>query len=204
MLRTNRLRLLAAGIAFTFAGGVLALAFPRDNNQQITVTAVFAKAIGLFEQSHVRVLGVSIGRVTSVKPEGDHVVVVMRIDADRKVPTDAQAVIVPISLIADRYIQLTPVYESGPTLAEGAVIGVDRTVIPAELDDVLAQLKKLLDAVEAGTAENPQSIGEAVQNLASALAGAGDDFSRLLDGGGELAGSVVENADEVDRIVGHL
>jgi virulence factor Mce-like protein len=128
----------------------------------------------------------------------------MRIDADRKIPADAQAVIVPISLIADRYIQLTPVYSSGPTLADGAVIGIDHTVIPAELDDVLAQLKKLLDAVEAGTAEDPASIGEAVQNLAAALSGAGDDFSRLLDGGGQLAGSVVENADEVDRTVGHL
>ncbi len=204
MIRTNRLRLHAAAIAVTFAAGTLALAFPRDRNEQMTVTAVFPKAIGLFEQSHVRVLGVSIGRVQTVEPQGDHVAVVMRIDARRKIPAGAQAVIVPISLIADRYVQLTPVYESGPVLKDGDVIGIDRTVIPAELDDVLAQLKKLLDAVEAGTAQNPQSIGEAVQNLAAALAGAGDDFSRMLDGGAELAGSVVENAAEVDAIVGHL
>jgi phospholipid/cholesterol/gamma-HCH transport system substrate-binding protein len=204
VIRASRIRLLALAIALTFAGGTLAIAFPRERNEQVRVTAIFPKTIGLFVQSHVRVLGVSVGRVESVEPQGDSVAVVMRLDAQRKIPADAKAVIVPISLIADRYIQLTPVYESGPRLVNGDVIGIERTAIPAELDDVLAQLKKLLDAVEAGTADDPESIGEAVQNLASALAGSGDDFSRLLDGGGELAGSVVENATEVDAIVGHL
>ena len=204
MIRTARMRLLAVAIVVAFAGGTLALAFPRERNEQFRITAFFPKAIGLFEQSHVRVLGVSVGRVEAVEPRGETVEVVMRINASRKIPADARAVIVPISLISDRYIQLTPVYDSGPALENGDVIPIDRTAIPAELDDVLAQLKKLLDAVEAGTSDNPESIGEAVQNLAAAVSGAGDDFSRLLDGGGELAGSVVDNAPQVDAIVGHL
>ena len=205
MIRDTRVRLTAAAIALTFIGGVLALAFPRaDKGDPIRVRAIFPKAIGLFEQSQVRVLGVSVGRVERVTPQGSTVEVVMRIDPGRKIPADAKAVLVPISLIADRYVQLTPVYESGPALRNGDVIPVDRTAIPAELDDVLEQLKKLLDAVEAGTAENPESIGEAIQNLAAALAGSGDDFSRALDGGGTLAGSVVENAPEVDAMIGHL
>jgi phospholipid/cholesterol/gamma-HCH transport system substrate-binding protein len=205
MIRATRIRLFALAIALTFSAGVLALAFPRDTSKQtIRVTAVFEKTIGLFVQSHVRVLGVSVGRVISVKPQGQTVEVVMRIDADRRIPADARVVLVPISLIADRYLQLSPAYRSGPILEDGDVIGVDRTAIPAELDDVLDQLKKLLDAVEAGTAENPESIGEAVQNLAAALAGSGDEFSRVLDGGGTLAGSVVENASAVDASIGHL
>ncbi len=205
MIRATRIRLFALAIALTFSAGVLALAFPRDtSNQTIQVTAVFEKTIGLFTQSHVRVLGVSVGRVISVEPQGQTVEVVMQIDADRRIPADARVVLVPISLIADRYLQLSPVYRSGPVLNDGDVIGVDRTAIPAELDDVLDQLKKLLDAVEAGTADNPESIGEAVQNLAAALAGSGDEFSRLLDGGGTLAGSVVENASAVDASIGHL
>ena len=205
MIRSTRIRLTAVMIALSFTGGVLGLAFPREKGAPpIRVTAVFEKAIGLFEQSHVRVLGVSVGRVESVTPKGSAVEVVMKIDGDRKIPADAKVVLVPISLIADRYLQMAPVYESGPVLKDGDVIGVDRTAIPAELDDVLAQLKKLLDAVEAGTADNPESIGEAVQNLAAALQGAGDDFSRALDGGGALAGSVAANASAVDASIGHL
>lgn len=205
MIRATRIRLLAILIAISFAAGVVGLAFPPEQKAPpIRVRAVFAKTIGLFEQSHVRVLGVSVGRVESVTPKGTAVEVVMKIDGERKIPADAKVVLVPISLIADRYLQLTPVYSTGPTLEDGDIIGVERTAIPAELDDVLDQLKKLLDAVEAGTAENPKSIGEAVQNLAAALQGSGDDFSRALDGGGALAGSVVENASAVDASIGHL
>lgn len=205
MSRVGRFRLLAAAIVVSFVAGTLAVAFPpSDKPKPITVTAIFPKAIGLFEQSHVRMLGVSVGRVQTVEPQGSTVKVVMSIDGDRKIPADAKAVIVPISLIADRYIQLTPVYESGPVLVNGAVIGVEQTAIPVELDDVLDQLKKLLDAVDPGTTENPESIGEAVRNAAAALAGAGDDFSRALDGGSELAGSFVDNADAAEGIIGHL
>ena len=199
-----RTRLLALLIALTFAGGVLALAFPREEKETVTVTAYFTKAIGLFKQSRVRVLGVSVGRVSSVTPLGSKVKVEMRLDPEIKIPADARAVIVPISIISDRYIQLTPVYASGPTLRNGDVIDTDRTAIPAELDDLLAQLKKFLDAVEAGTRENPESLAAAVKNAAAALAGAGENLSKTLSGAGALSGAVTENAAELEAMVGQL
>lgn len=203
-MRRGQTRLIAIAIALSFLGGVLALAFPREEKEPFNVTAYFTKAIGLFPESRVRVLGVSIGRVTSVTPVGSKVRVEMRLDPDVNVPADAKAVIVPISLISDRYVQLTPVYASGPRLRNGAVIDTDRTSIPAELDDLLAQLKKFLDAVEAGTRENPESLGLAVKNLAAALAGAGEDLSKTLAGAGALGGAASENAAAMDAIVGEL
>jgi virulence factor Mce-like protein len=203
-VRRGQTRLLAIAIALTFLGGVLALAFPREKKEQFRVTAYFTKAIGLFPESRVRVLGVSVGRVSSVEAVGSKVKVVMRLDPEIKVPADARAVIVPISLISDRYVQLTPVYTSGARLRNGDVIDTDRTVIPAELDDLLAQLKKFLDAVQAGSRENPESLGLAVKNLAAALAGAGDGLSKTLSGGGALAGAASANAAQLDAIVGEL
>lgn len=203
-MRRGQTRLIAIAIAVTFLGGVLALAFPREKKEPFRVTAYFTKAIGLFPESRVRVLGVSIGRVSTVEPVGSKVKVVMRLDPDIEVPADARAVIVPISLISDRYIQLTPVYTGGPRLRNGDVIDTDRTVIPAELDDLLAQLKKFLDAVEAGTRENPESLGRAIQNLAAALAGAGDDLSKTLAGSGALSAATIANAAQLDAIVGEL
>lgn len=203
-MRRGQTRLLAIAIALTFAGGVLALAFPREKKEPLTVTAYFTKAIGLFPQSTVRVLGVSVGRVSSVAPVGSKVKVVMTLQPETKIPADARAVIVPIALISDRYVQLTPVYASGPTLRNGDVIDTDRTVIPAELDDLLAQLKKFLDAVQAGTRANPESLGAAVKNLAAALAGAGEDLSKTLSGAGALSGAIADNASELEGIIGHL
>jgi len=202
--RSARIRLIALAIAATFVAATIALALPEGGKGQITVTAYFTKAIGLFKESHVRVLGVDIGRVTAVTPQGTQVKVVMRIEADRKIPADAHAVIVPISLIADRYVQLTPTYSSGPALKDGAVIDTAHTSIPAELDDLLAQLKKLLDAVQPGTLADPKSIGAAVANLAAALEGAGPDLSATLSGAGALSGAVTDNASALDQTVVHL
>lgn len=204
MNRSQRIRLVATGLVIVFVAASIALAFPRNGKKPIEVTAYFTKAIGLFKSSPVRVLGVDVGRVTSVEPQGTKVKVVMKIEADRKIPADARAVVVPISLIADRYVQMTPVYSSGPVLADGAVIDTDHTAIPAELDDLLAQLKKLLDAVQAGTLRNPESIGLAIKNLAAALQGAGDDLSATLSGAGALSSAVTDNPTEIDASVRHL
>ena len=200
----RRVRLIAYAITLTFLGGVVALAVPRGGPGQISVTAYFSKAIGLFKDSRVRVLGVDVGRVTSVHPEGQQVKVTMKIDPHRKIPESVHAVIVPISLIADRYIQLTPVYTSGPVLHSGSVIGVDRTSIPAELDDLLAQLKKLLDAVQSGKPGTPASIGAAIFNLAAALQGTGTDLSQTLSGAGALSGAISDNAPAIEATVTHL
>jgi len=175
-----------------------------EKDDTYTVTAYFDKAIGLFSESAVSVLGVPIGEVMSVTPEGQRVKVVMSIESERKVPADATAFIVPISLISDRYIQLSPPYESGPILKDGDVLDVDRTSIPVELDDVLSSLKKFLEAVEAGTASDPGALGAAVKNLANALEGAGSDIDATLGGAGKVSEVIVSESAHLDSIVVRL
>lgn len=202
---STRARVVAALALAVLAGGLLTIATggaSRDGTY--TITARFVKAIGLFAHSDVRVLGVTVGEVTSVTPKGDHVEVTMEIDSSRKVPVDAGAIIVPISLISDRYIQLAPPYSSGPALSDGAAIGIERTTIPAELDDLLAGLQKFLEALEAGRAGDPGAIGEAITNLAGALEGTGEDLDRTLGATGEVAEVLVDNSERLDGIVVHL
>ncbi|TMK81710.1 MAG: MCE family protein, partial [Actinobacteria bacterium] len=167
---TGSRRLLAIAIAFTFVAGTVTLAVkPSTDQGSIKVTAMFTKTIGLFPSSRVMVLGVAVGRVVSVTPVGNDVKVVMRIDKARRIPADARATIVPISLISDRYVQVFPPYSSGAALKTGDVIGTDRTFIPAELDDLLTQLKKLLDALEQGTQGGSPALGVLVSNLSQSL-----------------------------------
>src|SRR4051794_28054703 len=101
----------AAGLTM-FLGG--------DDSKKLT--AHFPRTISIYEGSAVKVLGVPVGAVDKVTPSGTDVVVEMHYDKDIDVPADAQAVIVSPSIVGDRYIQLTPVYESGPKLADGAVL----------------------------------------------------------------------------------
>ena len=77
----------------------------------------------------MRILGVPVGEVTAVVPEGDTVRVDMTYDAEYDLPADAQAVIITPTLTADRFVQLTPTYESGPKLEDGATIEVQDTPV---------------------------------------------------------------------------
>ena len=101
-----------------------------------------------------------------------------RSPTEYKVPADAFAQIVPISVISDRYVQLHPPYTGGPVLEDGAVLEIDRTQIPAELDDVFKQLKKLLDAIEPGEEGEPGALGDLIVALNEAL----DDRERGPEG----------------------
>src|SRR5688500_17696012 len=79
------------------------------------ITAYFDKSVGIYEGSDVRVLGVKVGSINSVEPQGDQVKVEMRVDRGIDIPADAKAAQVTPSVVADRYVQLTPVYTGGET-----------------------------------------------------------------------------------------
>src|SRR5262245_44648578 len=100
-----------------------------DANQR-RYTAVFSGVIGLYEDNDVRVLGVKVGHVDSVEPQGDLVRVEMLVDREVKIPADAKAVIVAPSLVSDRYVQFAPAYSGGPVMAEGTELSRDRTATP--------------------------------------------------------------------------
>jgi phospholipid/cholesterol/gamma-HCH transport system substrate-binding protein len=112
-----------------------------------SVTAHFPRAVSVYKGTEVRILGVKVGKVTAVIPEGNSVRVEMKYDAKYDVPVDAKAVIVTPTLVADRFVQLTPVYESGPTLADGADIELPDTGVPVELDRIYSSLQTLTRAL---------------------------------------------------------
>ena len=202
---STRLKALAAALLALLIGGASAFASStRADANTYTVTAYFEKSIGLFSHSDVRVLGVPVGKVTSVEPSGDRVKVTLKLDSQISVPRSASATIVPISLISDRYVQLSPPFDGGPKLRDGDVIDQSHTTIPVELDDLLGSLKKLLDALESGKASDPGALGAAIDNLSKTLDGTGEDLSKTLGGGGTIGGIVVDHGIELDSSVVHF
>ena len=91
----------------------------RQPDEKNHVTAHFPRAVSVYKGSDVRVLGVNVGRVTAVIPEGNSVRVEMEYDAEVKLPKDAKATVITPTLVADRFVQLTPVYTEGRKMAAG-------------------------------------------------------------------------------------
>jgi phospholipid/cholesterol/gamma-HCH transport system substrate-binding protein len=191
-------------VALVIALIAAAAIFVRSGADNYRLTAYFPRAIGLFERSTVRVLGIEVGRVAEVIPEGDRVRVTMDVREDVKIPADASAIIVPISLISDRYVQFSPVWRGGPVLRPGDEVPLERGVAPAELDDLLATLKRFLEAIEPGTPTEPGALGRFIQNADKALAGRGPQLGETIDTLSTLLDVLGRNVSSVDATIVNL
>jgi virulence factor Mce-like protein len=158
----------------------------------MTVTAMLRDSAGLFVGNDVGVLGVPVGKVTAIKPDGDHVAVTLDItDSDVRIPASAGAAVVARSVATDRYVELTPVYRSGPTMRDGATIPVSRTVTPVDFDQVLGSVKRFSD----GLVRNPRTTNS-IRQLVSVSA-------RTFRGhGAELNDTVTSLARAVSAVNG--
>jgi virulence factor Mce-like protein len=147
-------------------------------------SAEFSRAIGVYKHSDVRVLGVKIGQVTKITPEGDKVRLDMEYDASYKIPADAKAVLLAPSIVSDRYVQLTPVYESGPTLPDKSLITMasGRTTQPVELDEVLKNIDTLNAALGPSGANKKGALSDLLHVGAKNLNGNGQALNDTLQG----------------------
>ncbi len=163
-----------------------------------TVTAYFPRTVSVYEGSDVRVLGVAIGQVEEVVPEGTQVKVVMTYDSDVEVPQDAQAVIVSPSVVGDRYVQLTPAFEDGDkVMADNTVIKVDKTAIPLELDEIYSSIDKLTVALGPEGANREGALTDLLEQTAKNFGGQGEDFRRTIEDFGKLSETLDNNKEEL-------
>ena len=158
-----------------------------EGNQR-RYSAVFTGVVGLYEANDVRILGVKVGHVDKVTPNGDTVRVDMLVDRTVKIPAAAKAVIVSPSLVSDRYVQFTPVYTSGDAMAEGTVLGKERTATPLEIDDLYASLNRV-----------SVTLGPNGVNKNGALADLLDTLAKNADGNGEALNQTITQLSQMAR-----
>ncbi|HWX74980.1 MAG TPA: MlaD family protein [Solirubrobacteraceae bacterium] len=127
------------------------------------LNAVFNSAVNIKGKSPVRIAGVNVGKVTSIKREGDTGVVSMEIESKGlPIHSDATAKIRPrIFLEGNWFVDLQPGSPSAPSLSSGATLPVTQTSDPVQLDQVL-------DALNTETRANLQNF----------LIGYGDGLTR--------------------------
>ncbi|MEE2059442.1 MCE family protein [Rhodococcus artemisiae] len=176
----GRIALIALAVAAALVVvGALWWVFTRAGTT--TVTAYFDKAVGIYEGSDVRVLGVQVGSVTSVEPQGELVKVDLRVDRGVDIPADARAVQITPSVVADRYVQLTPAYSGGETMGDGAVIDLERTATPVEVDELYASIDELARALGPEGANANGALTDFVEVGAENLEGNGAALGQSID-----------------------
>jgi phospholipid/cholesterol/gamma-HCH transport system substrate-binding protein len=144
------------------------------------ITAYFTRTIGLYQGNDVRVLGVRIGKIDKLTVTGTQVKVEMSVDGKYKLPENVKAVVVPPSVVSDRYIQLTPAYTGGATLPDHATLGTDRTAVPLEFDEIFRNLDRMNVALGPNGANKNGALSRLVDVSAKNLAGNGEVLNGAL------------------------
>jgi phospholipid/cholesterol/gamma-HCH transport system substrate-binding protein len=162
---------------------------------QKTLTAYFPRTVSVYEGSDVRVLGVPIGKVDKVTPQGTTVEVTMHYDADVKIPVDADAVIVAPSIVGDRYIQLTPVWTEGDTMADGETLDESRTAVPLELDQIYSSIDKLTVALGPTGANKNGALSDLLESTAANFGGEGAKFHQTIQDFSKLSQTLDDNKE---------
>jgi phospholipid/cholesterol/gamma-HCH transport system substrate-binding protein len=171
-------RWLAAGMAIVVLVAAF-LVFTRGSDTR-TLTAHFPRAVSIYKGSEVRVMGVKIGKVTAVIPQGDSVRVDMSYDGEYKLPANAGAAIVTPTLVADRFVQITPAYTSGAVMVDGGDIPLSRSASPIELDRIYRSLSDLSTALGPNGANKNGALDSVLSAGANALRGKGKLANQTL------------------------
>jgi phospholipid/cholesterol/gamma-HCH transport system substrate-binding protein len=161
----------------------------------------FQQANGLYAGDDVRILGVSVGKVTKIEPQADQVRVEISYDPKHPIPQQAHAAIVAPSLVTSRFVQLDPPYGGGAELPEGGTIPVSRTAIPVEWDQITDQLNRLTTDLGPQGANSDGALTRLLDTTSANLDGQGANLrntitqlskavSTLADGSGDLFGVV--------------
>lgn len=189
------------------------------------LTATFPSTISLYKGAKVKVLGVPVGSVDKIEVKGASVQVEISYDDDVRLPADVHAVVVPPSIVGDRFVQLTPAYESGAVLKDDASLGLDRTAVPLELDDVYRSLdevavafgpqgankdgalSRLVTASANNLRGNGRLLNQTIQELTAAIstiASSRENISGTIGNVGKVTNTLAGNDEEMRALVSNL
>lgn len=187
------------------AGGVLVYTQTRaEPLETYRVTADVEQAPNLFSGGRVMVRGVKVGVITNVVPRPGGVRLTMEIEKGTKIPSSARLAVVPITVISDRYVQFTPAYEGGALLENGDHLNASRTSIPAELEDVLTQVRDLMAALEPKKDQEDGPLTSLIRDLNFALEGNTAALSGSLENTATVLGNLAANDGEIASLIRRL
>jgi phospholipid/cholesterol/gamma-HCH transport system substrate-binding protein len=208
-MRPNRRTLiqLAFFVVITLVGGtIMTLNYMRlpellFGAGHYRVTVELPAAAGLYRNGNVTYRGTEVGRVVDVRLADDDgtrredvVLAELSLTSKIPVPADLDARVRSQSAIGEQFVELLP-RGDGPALADGAVIPLDRTSVPPDVNALLNATNAGLDAIPR---ENLQT---AVDEAYLAVGGLGPELSRLVRGSTTLATDARRELDSITALI---
>jgi virulence factor Mce-like protein len=112
--------------------------------------------------------------------------------------------LIPPSIVSDRYVQFTPASGPGPSLADNADIPLDRTSAPLETDDVYRALSDFLGALGPNGANASGAFSDLIHTGREALQGNGENLQQTLDGLSKVAAVLADKRQDLFSTLDNL
>ena len=162
---------------------------------QYKVTVELPETGGLYPRGNVTYRGAQVGTVKSVHLTGSGVAAELSLDSNVKIPADVDAEVHSVSSVGEQFVQLLPRSGNGPMLKDGDVIPADRTTVPTDINEVLADTTRGLQAIPR---ENLRTV---VDEAYVAVGGLGPELRRLVNGSTSLAIDARKNLDPLTTLI---
>ncbi|MEV6773751.1 MlaD family protein [Nocardia sp. NPDC051030] len=208
----------AIGVALISIVAVVAYLVAFDPlKKTVAYCAVMPDAVGLYTGNQVTMLGIPVGTVRAVRPQGGGVRVEFDIDAARKLHGDVVATTVSDTLVADRQLEVLGDSKSQTDWNPGNCI--TKTFTPKSITQTLQAFTGLADqltgngnpadatrvkdavaAFQAATSGSGQKLNQLIQDLGTALRqpdAAIGHMGALIDSFSSIVGSISINWDDI-------
>ncbi|MGB3771479.1 MAG: MCE family protein [Rhodococcus sp. (in: high G+C Gram-positive bacteria)] len=163
-------------------------------------SAEFTDASGLISGSMVRIAGVPVGKVDSVRVNDDSVTSTVDFDIDpgALVLTSTRATVRYQNLTGDRYLELMDAPGSADPLKPGSTIPLDQTTPALNLDALIGGFEPLLRSIQ------PDRVNVIASSLLEILQGQGGTVQNLLASTGSLTGSIADRDQIIGQVIDNL
>lgn len=160
--------------------------------------AIFATGSQLVAGDDVTIAGLRVGRIDSLTPIGKGTEVAMTLHAEYGAMTDeARAVVKSKNLLGETYVELTR-GAGAARLPDGGRIGLERTLTPVELSQLLQALDP---TVRDHLVLLINSLGEATAGRGRDLNTQAGDLKRLAADLDVITRTIAANQDHMDRLL---
>ncbi len=180
-----------------------------QHDEALSLTAVFSDASALIPGNEVKVGGVTAGKVDRIDLVGGKAVMRFSIAPEfLPVHRDAKAIIKPVSLLGERYVDLDPGSDAAPLLEDGSELPTTQTGRLADLDEVLDVVDKPTGEALAATLTTlglgVRGNGAAADKALTMLPGALKDTDKLVSILQQQNGTLNQLVDAVTPVTAAL
>jgi phospholipid/cholesterol/gamma-HCH transport system substrate-binding protein len=153
---------------------------------------------GLLSGSDVKIHGVNVGKVSTIRLVGGRARIRLTIDKAEKIPVDAEAIIRPKTLFGEKFVDIAPGADeaTGPFLKDGDTI--KHTLGGFEFERVLSDVYPILKSFK------PEELGTIISTLARGGEGTGANVNHSFHNLATIASAQADNVKETQQFIDDL